>query len=622
MKKQFEFKKVWCHLIILLALFTSCQSDDDDSRTGNNAQLSFTLPNSSSFAMNTAGAGNSMAGTGSENGGANDKIAFYQFDQNGNYERKYVLNYADATATTNDTRTYSIDISEAGEGEKRFVIIESADANDFPNMIKTNTVGDLANTQTVAEYAVLTAPFVMSNAKDNDKLYVTVSDIQNTKTPISVKLKRRVARFDLVNDSDVSGLIIDKVYVKNRRTRGFIGDIEGNAGEVSTDVLEIPAESLTNGGTSFYLYPTELTGTLNQDEKTVVWATTRFVDTNATGPKLHLDITTDINVEANRLYQLNVKKVDGSMGFDITVVDWTDGNSLDWITVDDGIYLPDNKAVLTEGTDVKGTHVKITAETPLPYTIKRVKTSSKATADAAWDGGLPSWLSISSTTTMAGSSIYRHEFTYTVTERPSKTDLFAITYLTGSTSDDDLLVIGFVDPYPGTPLPCLSWGNRFFSPTHAKQSTYLAHNTKDKAYFCGNQGYTFDIDMSGKSNDVSVNPCPAGWSPLNDNEAKDYLSWIGDNLKKQIAESVYSYSWYDGEDASKATDVRILGGYPKSQTPNYKDIAVFGTWPNAAWIEVNLPGLTVGATTYGNEWPISGDYGVPYRCIRDKEGWK
>ncbi len=44
-----------------------------------------------------------------------------------------------------------------------------------------------------------------------------------------------------------------------------------------------------------------------------------------------------------------------------------------------------------------------------------------------------------------------------MTAHPEKTSQFAITHLNGAVSDENLLVIGFADPYPGTPLPCLSW---------------------------------------------------------------------------------------------------------------------------------------------------------------------
>ena len=461
--------------------------------------------------------------------------------------------------------------------------MESEDENNFPNMSATNTIEELLNSKTVAESGKLNPPFVMSNVKTDGKEYVTVADVESSDNQIDVKLKRRVARFDLLNDPAESGLVIDKVYIKNRYTQGFIGDISGNAGNISSDVLEIPAADLANDGKSFYLYPTQLTSTLEQNEKTVVWATTKLANTNTEGPTLYLNLTADINVEANYLYQLNTKKIAGS----------------------------------------KGTYVKIAADATMPYTIKRVVTDySSAALDAAYDGSLPKWLTISSSTKDAGSGLYRHEIIYTVTAHPEKTSQFAITHLNGAVSDENLLVIGFADPYPGTPLPCLSWEEKLYSPVHCRQSTYLVHNTVDKAYFCGTEGYTFNTPMKGKTgNEGAKNLCPEGWTALNDAEAKDYILWVGQHLKSQVAEALYTYCWFDKDD--EATNLRILGGYPYDRaTPNVKDLACYGTWPNVAWVNIKLPGLTIAGQTFNDEWTVKKDYGIPYRCIRDKAGWE
>jgi len=559
------------------------------------------------FNVHTPGAFLTRAvGVGDENGGTNDKIAFYQFSREGKYEQRYVLNYAAASVGANgDTRSYTVELTSSTGGEKRFIIVESENESNFPNMSATNTIDELLNSKTVAESGKLNPPFVMSNVKTDGKEYVTVADVESSNNQVDVKLKRRVARFDLLNDPTESGLVIDKVYIKNRYTQGFIGDVSGNAGNISSDVLEIPAADLANDGKSFYLYPTQLTSTLEQNEKTVVWATTKLANTNTEGPTL------------------NTKKIAGSTGFDISVEEWKDGTSIDWVTIEDGISVMDDKATVIAGTDIKGTYVKIAADATMPYTIKRVVTDySSAALDAAYDGSLPKWLTISSSTKDAGSGLYRHEIIYTVTAHPEKTSQFAITHLNGAVSDENLLVIGFADPYPGTPLPCLSWEEKLYSPVHCRQSTYLVHNTVDKAYFCGTEGYTFNTPMKGKTgNEGAKNLCPEGWTALNDAEAKDYILWVGQHLKSQVAEALYTYCWFDKDD--EATNLRILGGYPYDRaTPNVKDLACYGTWPNVAWVNIKLPGLTIAGQTFNDEWTVKKDYGIPYRCIRDKAGWE
>lgn len=438
------------------------------------------------FNVHTPGAFLTRAvGVGDENGGTNDKIAFYQFSREGKYEQRYVLNYAAASVGANgDTRSYTVELTSSTGGEKRFIIVESENESNFPNMSATNTIDELLNSKTVAESGKLNPPFVMSNVKTDGKEYVTVADVESSNNQVDVKLKRRVARFDLLNDPTESGLVIDKVYIKNRYTQGFIGDVSGNAGNISSDVLEIPAADLAN------------------------------------------------------------------------------------------------------------------------------------------DGSLPKWLTISSSTKDAGSGLYRHEIIYTVTAHPEKTSQFAITHLNGAVSDENLLVIGFADPYPGTPLPCLSWEEKLYSPVHCRQSTYLVHNTVDKAYFCGTEGYTFNTPMKGKTgNEGAKNLCPEGWTALNDAEAKDYILWVGQHLKSQVAEALYTYCWFDKDD--EATNLRILGGYPYDRaTPNVKDLACYGTWPNVAWVNIKLPGLTIAGQTFNDEWTVKKDYGIPYRCIRDKAGWE
>lgn len=606
-------------------VFSACSKDNegvDDSGSLNSkkGKITFNLQVPGAFTTRTAGVGD-------ENGGTNDKIAFYQFDREGKYEQKYVYDYAAASVgNDNGVRTYSVELASPSTGEKRFVVVESDNENNFPDLDESKGIDDLLNSRTMAASGKLAAPFVMSNAKaDNGKGYVTVAHVQAADNQVNVKLKRRVARFDLVNDPIESGVVLDRVYIKNRRTQGFVGDVDGVTGTVSTDVLEIPAAELANGGKSFYLYPTRLTSVIDQEEKTVIWATTKLVDTDKEGPALYLNLTDELDVEANYLYQLNTKKNAGSASFDLSVEEWKDGTSIDWVTIGDGITVMDDKATIIAGTEIKGTYVKIAADATMPYTIRRAVTDyNPATLDAAYDGNLPAWLTISSSTEDAGSGLYRHEIVYTVTAHPAKTSQFAITHLNGTVSDENLLVIGFADPYPGTPLPCLSWGEKLYSPVHCRQSTYLVHNTVDKAYFCGAEGYTFNTPMKGKTGDEAAkNLCPEGWTALNDAEAKDYILWVGEHLKSQATQSVYTYCWFDKD--GEATDLRILGGYPYNKaTPNVKDLACYGAWPSVAWLNINEKDLSIKDKTFYdyNNWKVTKDYGIPYRCIRDKAGWE
>ncbi len=609
-------RKTSLYAVILVFLFGACAKDKDTFGPQDDGKLTFNIVHPHSFTLRSAVQADESRGT-------DDRIAFYQFSREGVYEQCYIVGYADAVSVDEESgiRSYELELSSSSTGEKRFVVVEGKDESILPVLAETATVETLLNQETVDENGILKPPFIMSNAWMNGCSYLTVPNVESDENKVSVTLKRRVARFDLLNDPAVSGVIIDKVYIKNRRTRGFIGDVNGYVNDVAADVLEIPASELANGGKSFYLYPTQLTSTREQDEATVIWATTRSATTDEEGPALYLDLSSDIDIEANYLYQLNTKNIAGSAIFDITVQEWQDGSSIDWVTTEDGVSVMDKNAQIIEGTEVKGKYVKITKDATFPYVVKQVITDFNETnLEAGYDGSLPSWLTISSSTVAIGSGFYRHEIVYTVTERPTNDYQYAVTYLKGQVADENILTFGFVNPYPGTPLPCLSWGDYLYSPVHAKQSTYLVHNNVDKAYFCGAEGFTFDTDMSSKVNDVAVNPCPEGWRTLNDDEAKNYILWVGNHLKSQVANSVYTYSWF--EESGEGTDLRILAGYPKSGSPTEKDLAVWGTWPNVAWVNIKLPDLKIQDQTFGNEWSVDGKYGIPYRCIREKEGWE
>lgn len=261
-------------LIMGGALFAGCQ-DDDDAVTGyQEKRITFNLKVPHLQLVR------STPGVGDENGGADDRLAFYQFSKEGVYEQRYVLPYNGYVSedTENHIRSYSLKISSTSSGEKKFVVLEAADYDNFPSFTEEQTMDDLLHTKTQVCDELLTAPFVMSSTGENEEGFVTIANVESPDNKVDLQLKRRVARFDLVNDPAVSGLVIDKVFVKNRRTCGFLGNVDGFAGDVTTDVLEIAAADLANGGKSFYLYPTLLSADVEQNEKTTIWATTRIVE--------------------------------------------------------------------------------------------------------------------------------------------------------------------------------------------------------------------------------------------------------------------------------------------------------------------------------------------------------
>lgn len=613
MKNKFRLKKI--HLALAAAfLFAGCQNDDNNKDNELENNITFNLK------ISTLQLTRTTSGIGDENGNPNDYLAFYQFSKDGKYEQRYLLPYDGYVTQSNNTRSYSLKINESATGEKKFVVIEATESS-LPELTVEKNINDLLYTYTPSADGILAPPFVMSSTTDNEKGFVTIANVEVPNNKVDLQLKRRVARFDLNNDPEVSGLIIDKVFIKNRRVCGYFGNVEDYAGNVVTDMLEIEASQLANGGKSFYLYPTLLTADIEQDEKTTVWATTKIVKDNITGPTLRLSISEDLSIKANCLYQLDTKNIGGQSQFDITIKDWEDGTSMDWISIENGISVPDDKAQIIEGTSIKGTYIKVSSDATLPYTITRSITDNNATDKVVkCDGTLPTWLSVESTTALAGNGLYYHEIAYTITQKPTRNTQFAVTFFAENETDKDLMTIGFLDPYPGTPLPCLSWGTKLYSPIHVNQSTYLVHNKTDKAYFAGEQAYTLDTPMAGILNDKVTVPCPEGWKTLNDEEAEDYIKWVGEHLKTKETGYVYTYDWLGTP--GEGTDLRILAGYSGKTKPTEKDLSVFGTWPHVAWVDIDVTTLSIKNKTFGDQWSVNKDYGIPYRCIRDKAGWE
>lgn len=187
MKNPIYLRIFYLYLVMLSAIvFAGCQKNDD---TPND------LPSSKGeiiFNLHVPGAFLTRAtGLGDENGSSRDKIAFYQFNKEGKYEQRYVLNYAAATsvAESGNTRSYTLELTSSTEGEKRFIIVESEDENNFPSMSESNTINDLLKSKTVVENGKLNPPFVMSNVRTDGKEYVTIADVESSDNQVDVNLK-------------------------------------------------------------------------------------------------------------------------------------------------------------------------------------------------------------------------------------------------------------------------------------------------------------------------------------------------------------------------------------------------------------------------------------------------
>ncbi|MDR1259080.1 MAG: FimB/Mfa2 family fimbrial subunit, partial [Tannerellaceae bacterium] len=149
--------------------------------------------------------------------------------------------------------------------------------------------------------------------------YVKVTDIGTQSTDITVSLKRRVARFDVIAD----GIVITNVSISNAAPTGKVLDHADNvlAPGVGGLTYTIAGSALANTGTSFYLYPTTLGA---GSTGTVITVTT------AESKTYSITLASDQPIDANKLYRIMVTQsaTDSDLTFKLVVADWTDASDL------------------------------------------------------------------------------------------------------------------------------------------------------------------------------------------------------------------------------------------------------------------------------------------------------
>ncbi|MDR1257717.1 MAG: FimB/Mfa2 family fimbrial subunit, partial [Tannerellaceae bacterium] len=256
-------------------------------------------------------------GEGAENGVDNDLLGIYMFGADDKFISRTTHTYGDGTPESGGRK---FTVSVTGTGERRFVFVKVPSSHSLPSITAGDLIGVLASAVTTpyTTSSPLTAPFVMSNALASDQPYVKVTDIESQSNEITVSLKRRVARFDVVAD----GIDITNVSISNAAPTGKVLDHADNVAAPNAGGLTytIAGGNLANTGTSFYLYPTTLgagsTGTV--------------ITVTAESKMYSIPLAADQPIDANKLYRIMVtQSVTGSdLSFKLVVADWTDTDNL------------------------------------------------------------------------------------------------------------------------------------------------------------------------------------------------------------------------------------------------------------------------------------------------------
>jgi uncharacterized protein (TIGR02145 family) len=385
-------------MIALSALFLAgCNNEEtliDDLPPVEKGKLSFVLPIGSGGQVTYA---TTTPGLAAEYTLRNIRI--YWFDETGYFRTRFgwgdgataggmdhpspTPNPQDPALVNSSNNKTVVTIATGGyEGASRFYIIANVnDGGVNPNMITSKFLSDSISTGTTCEefeailsdaldnsggsLKLLGTPLPMSISKSGGTPngYIEIDNPSEGGT-VNVEIKRRVARFDIINTADFSNFEITKIAVSRAQRRATLRDSvftetasswdDANVGKFEIEAKPLTYDSLAFNGpkgsgidagansvddefegvgslnydsckyhrtkAAFYLYPTKLDkeGTRTQIALEGIY--------NKTIKRVYtLDIPDGYQIDANKIYRIHVDpSPEQKLQFTLTVDDWTD----------------------------------------------------------------------------------------------------------------------------------------------------------------------------------------------------------------------------------------------------------------------------------------------------------
>ncbi|MDR0507348.1 MAG: fibrobacter succinogenes major paralogous domain-containing protein [Dysgonamonadaceae bacterium] len=229
-------------------------------------------------------------------------------------------------------------------------------ADEFEDII-TNVLA-----QSGDNLRLLSSPIPMTIQKGGSAPggFIHVDDPTTEGSVIDIYLKRRVARFDIINSEGWSNFHIKNVVISNAQSQGILHDRPfSDAGSIAswkgvTGRKIVDVESIANGPatigdndgnniddyfdvytnlkdtakvatSAFYLYPTTLAD--GDPDKTEIMLEGVY---SGTAPRLYkLSLGGAVNIEANKVYRIKVlRSFDRKLQFKLEVVDWEEADTL------------------------------------------------------------------------------------------------------------------------------------------------------------------------------------------------------------------------------------------------------------------------------------------------------
>ncbi|MDR0507347.1 MAG: hypothetical protein LBH32_11135 [Dysgonamonadaceae bacterium] len=398
------FRLLGCTAVIAI-LLTACKNEEmllDSEFPVEKGKLSFVLPLGGNQGSVTYAAGDPIKGSDAEYNLKNLRLFWFVKTGTGNTSADYTLhqrfgwgdgttspglsvtpeagtgmavtqgqNHAVATIIVgddhSDSRFYMIANINDGVGGTIVtdaldgVIAGSIKADAFEAMASNalaESGGLLAHLKTPLPMSIKDTKAAGSESQGG---YISVSDPSGQGIVDNVYLKRRVARFDIINTSDYSHFRLTNVIVKNAQTTGFLHDrpfsdaasmspawttgttvidASGANGPESSKVdsnhngefddFELPNGRLKDSTevltpSVFYLYPTVLSG--SDESKTQISLEGVFLEGSQRIVKL--DLPADVNIDANKVYRIRVVPSPNKvLNLELTVLHWEEADTV------------------------------------------------------------------------------------------------------------------------------------------------------------------------------------------------------------------------------------------------------------------------------------------------------
>lgn len=240
---------------------------------------------------------------------------------------------ANTFALTTSGKDNLVTIS-VGEGKKKkfYFVANARDQLSLADvqLHKTDTASfkeKLGNSQK----DLIACPMLMSGSCE-----MVLSDASKD-NPVKVELMRRVARFDISNDSEETNFVIQQIALSNVPGQGplFAGSEWDDAERVQLPLIDFSTVNGSNAGVApsvFYLYPTNKTTeeTAGEIKFNLIGHSSSSEDTQVVPVKFFDIHGAPVSIQANHRYTVQVDPAgQGSLTATLKVEDWLVGDTMD-----------------------------------------------------------------------------------------------------------------------------------------------------------------------------------------------------------------------------------------------------------------------------------------------------